>query len=416
MLYCSLNSVTFRGDEFEIREAQCLHLAVRYENENLELYVDGEIIQRFETGAFGNPFKTYKWNIGFSDPLLQNGFQSGLEEIRLWNAAIDPYYISTHRSAPLTQSPLDPINFYIPLIEGQGTSVSDPFTYSTTGLFPSALGHNSVHDPVWASEGCVEDFRNSFSPARLGQGILTCVPTTNNLICNGNFEQYDLTLATLLNVPTALRNEPFTPDAQGYTDIPNWTGSPTANTPWHPDTLSASCNIYPFINYSMSGTFSYFSSLVGWNWPVQNDGAVVIWHAYDTVNAVFHNPDNYLETTLSQTLLTNRLYRLEFFSQNPIYSFAGPHNPAGLCIQLIDTLGNVSLLDTVDIFGAAATPYNGWAKHSIDFTPGITGVTKLRIVPTKPTQGLLTNWPIDLVHKPITSIAGITLMNFRFKM
>jgi len=210
-----------RDDMYLVEEPQnlnheeCHHMAITVFDVKVKFYVDGNYVGHVPLNGVPPFTNQTNWYLGMDFKKQSSFFNGTVDEIRIWSEAISDAEISTW--AFITPFGVGATNRYIllPFYEGIGNHSIDPLA----GALNYAFWNGEGSGPHW-TEPCIIEQNLSFKVGPNPPPV--CVPINiNNLICNGDFEQFDPILLT----PTGIAASPsdaFQPDPNGLTDVSNW--------------------------------------------------------------------------------------------------------------------------------------------------------------------------------------------------
>lgn len=371
------NETFYQTEEVAVTdEYSCLHLAVVYisDEDELQFYVDGqrtEAIYAPDLDIDGQD----TWVVGDFDQLGSRSFVAGLEELRVWKYARSQ--TDVENNAYVATGWYYPDMFiYNPVNEGTWLELHDPYQYSSYFPFPSLDGFSNTYDPEWSQEDCLEDlvFDGGY---RVGTSQVDCSPVADNLICNGDFEQYDPVLDTA-NVWFLYRHEVLRADGGGYSDVRGWHDDPNSNT--GPNGMGVSDHIFFNVENSQ---YLDFMGINPWNYPASNNACIGIEHNWNPSTNQHAPAQNYFETELVSAMDTTLQYIFSFWGRCKESSSGLPRRGA-IRVEFLDGGGTPHVLDTFNIDTASSTYANGWTHYSLSFRPTVYGLHALRIVPAIP--------------------------------
>lgn len=377
-----INGNSYVSNSTDLRDDQC-HKITLYVKQNVaKLYVDG-----INKGSFSG-----NCQLVLNDTLLigksNNSFFNGkIDELLFWDSAIDILSLFTINSPYKMASTSNPL-YYLPLREGSGNLI---INYGTTPalVYRGSSIYNDASDPIWVFGEC---FSDEFSPERLGVDSLSpCMPEANpcNLVCNGNFEQYDDTLIKqgVFNPCNSLMWWPLRVGAFNMTDVPGWVSPPLPAQPGN------SCDLYirkgfACFPYLSPGAYALNYNPESWDGDTNNTAYVGI-GAFNPGGLQEHEE---IHAKLNSPLVSGKTYIIS------LYAFTRTQNQnlirdGQLTFGFKDNLNGSTFIQNV---GSVTTPYftkvqnnNGWAKLSLIFNySGPNGIVDSLLISSNPNVGL----------------------------
>ena len=155
--YESFSSNKVTGSE-DLPKGSWSHLALTYDGEDLRLYVNGEVVDTTESwGLIG---KEGDLRIGCA-PKWKDGFTGKIDEIRIYDRALDATELKADKDAPVQAPTADPVAAYS-FDEGSGSVAHDSIgnhdgtlkngaAWAAAGKFGSGISFDGVDDLVTVS-------------------------------------------------------------------------------------------------------------------------------------------------------------------------------------------------------------------------------------------------------------------------
>gem|GEM_PF-5437795 len=224
--YVSFNSDLWVFEDCRIDPLSCTHLSLTYGNESLSLYLNGQLAQTQFASLSSQPIvENTPFFIGQRHPVNATSFSGRMEDMRIFQTTLSPAEISQRLFQEVEVTAIGkylhlPLHHYLP------TYTCDPFNprvHGFLGGFPSIFSYT----PLLSEDVCIISISpESIDPnCQTDPGLMppSCSTTNlaaNEMLCNGDFEQY----CNILNTPPSS----FYLPEQAFTDFP-YTGSDVVN-------------------------------------------------------------------------------------------------------------------------------------------------------------------------------------------
>lgn len=385
--FVHVNGNTYIFHEYQLEPDYCVQLSFDIEAEDISLFVNGSFTglrQKYYTGNEVNKYDD--WYLGQSLIGLPN-YDGIIDQVRGFDGARTLSQINQYL---FSQIPFNEKwqNFYFNFNRYTNNNILTDDNNISTHLFLGGLAGTLSHRPTFTEGSCEEEQVITESVSVSCQAsIPACAPptATNELLCNGDFEQY----CSDLNNPPSWANtfHAFGSAVSPGSDVVNWTASPgndLMNSAFFVrNGLGTQNGLQPYAPGSL-GFFNIPNSNLFFNPPSNshngsgNAYAALVYSCQGGISTTTTgtNYSSMLSTTLNADLKANSTYIFQgqFYKSywNFFCSFLfGNTTSTDIMITFTDGAGNTftpaNPVITVPHF-SLVNGNNGWSALSLTFT------------------------------------------------
>lgn len=237
-VYTEINGNRYVFNEFIIEPSSCFHLSLVYLAEEMLFYVDGILIQTHTKAYTGSEITSNsKFYLGQA-PHGGKYYKGLIDQIRCFADAMTNSFISSNVYSQIPNENLDQF-FYFDFNSYNTDARLRGANNSVTFLYRGGVNYSPNYAPSIVEGECEYEPLETESVSSLCPSI-TCVPPTvpsNELICNGDFEQFCNGPAPSLENPPAWASPYdafglFSANAVAGSDVANMEAIQSGSTFW----------------------------------------------------------------------------------------------------------------------------------------------------------------------------------------